>query len=104
MLKSMATIYSTPVSTPAFLMPSLNRMRPKMTAPIIPMTAIALITLTARSGAMPTSMLRATSWVIMPIWASIRKPVDRAHSQVSLVRSSLPVVQPELSSSGGAEE
>lgn len=53
---------------------------------------------------MPTSMLRATSWVMMPIWASIRKPVDRAHSQVSLVRSSLPVVQPELSSSGGAEE
>ena len=102
MLHSRATTYSTAVITPAFLTPSLNTMRPMMTEPMTPMTAMALITPVAMPRSMPTSWLRATSWVIMPICTSISRPVDSTHSQVSLVRSSLPTVQPALSISGGA--
>ena len=67
MLHSRATTYSTAVMTPAFLMPSLNTMRPMITEPMTPMTAMALMTPVARAWFMPTSMLRATSWVMMPI-------------------------------------
>ena len=79
-------------------------MRPKITEPMMPMTAMALMAPVASSRDMPTSWLRLTSWVIRPICTSISRPVDSTHSQVSLVRSSLPVVQPALSISGGAEE
>ena len=102
MLHSRATTYRMQVITPAFLMPSLKTMPPMITEPMTPMTAMALMTPVAMAWFMPTSMLRATSWVMIPIWTSIRKPVDSTHSQVSLVASSLPTVQPWGSSSGAA--